>query len=310
MYLKLLLGAGLRLAVVGQSKVGTWVKTVSARTLCRGSGGGKSQSTQIITDNCARKEALLGTKMIDEWHAGKVSHVRKPKPVDFKIYCDESCHLEHDGNDAMVFGALCCDAPAVEPIVRAVKELRNRFVYHNEIKWSKLIAKQLPFYLELIDLFLGSGGLRFKATVVKNKSLLDHTQYNGGSHGTFYYKMAFYTLRDFLDKEKVYRIHLDYMDTQGNQRTQKLIEILGAAKPSVTISAQTIRSHESQLIQLCDLLIGAMSYSKRFDAQKRSATKARIIDHLENKLGRVLPDSTPPWEDKFNIFVFSPRKAA
>lgn len=247
--------------------------------------------------------------MIDEWHAGNVSHVREPKPVDFKIYCDESCHLEHDGNDAMVFGALCCDASTVEPIVRAIKELRKKFAYQTEIKWTKLIAKQLPFYLELVELFLGSGGLRFKATVVKNKNLLDHSQYNGDSHGTFYYKMAFYTLRDFLDKEKVYRIHLDYMDTQGTQRTQKLIQILGTVKTSATISAQTIRSHESQLIQLCDLLIGAMSYSKRFEVQNRSATKARIIAHLETKLGRSLLDSTPPWEEKFNIFVFSPRKS-
>ena len=176
------------------------------------------------------------------------------------------------------------------------------------MKWTKLIAKQLPFYLELIDLFLGLGGLRFKATVVKNKTLLDHTQYNEGSHGVFYYKIAFFTLRDFLEKEKVYRIHLDYMDTQGNVRAQKLIEILGTAKAASILSAQIIRSHESQLIQLCDLFIGALSYARLFTPDKRSATKAAIISHLERKLGHSLLNGTPPWEEKFNIFVFSPRK--
>ena len=247
--------------------------------------------------------------MIDEWHAGQVTHARTPHPVDFKIYCDESCHLEHDGNNVMVFGALRCDASAVEQAVRSIKELRSKFGYQTEVKWTKLIAKQLPFYLELIDLFLGAGGLRFKATVVINKGLLDHTQYNGGSHGTFYYKMAYYTLRDFLEKEKVCRIHLDYMDTQGNKRAQKLLEVLGNAKAAGILSAQIIRSHESQLIQLCDLFIGALAYARRFEAEKRTTTKSAIIGHLERQLGRSLLDGTPPWEEKFNIFVFSPRKA-
>ena len=209
----------------------------------------------------------------------------------------------------MVFGALHCEASTIVQAIRSIKELRSKFGYQTEVKWTKLIAKQLPFYLELIDLFLGTGGLRFKATVVINKGLLDHTQYNDGSHGTFYYKMAYYTLRDFLEKEKVYRIHLDYMDTQGNKRAQKLLEVLGNAKAAGILSAQIIRSHESQLIQLCDLFIGALAYARRFETEKRTATKSAIIDHLERKLGRSLLDGTPPWEDKFNIFVFSPRKA-
>ena len=65
--------------------------------------------------------------MIDEWNAGQVSHVRIPQPVDFKIYCDESCHLENDGINVMVFGALRCDSDSVEPATRAIKDLRKKF---------------------------------------------------------------------------------------------------------------------------------------------------------------------------------------
>jgi len=245
--------------------------------------------------------------MIEEWAAGQLVLARTPHAVDYKVYCDESCHLEHDGCDVMVFGALRADASAVEPAIRAIKELRAKFNYQTELKWTKLLRKQLPFYLELIDLFLANPALRFKATVVINKHLLDHTQYNEGSHGTFYYKMAFYTLRDFLEKDKAYRIHLDYMDTQGKARAQKLLEILGSAKAASVLSAQTVRSHESQLIQLCDILIGAMAYARRFPSEKRSEVKGAIVKHLEARLRRSLVLGTPPWEEKFNIFVFSPR---
>jgi uncharacterized protein DUF3800 len=245
--------------------------------------------------------------MIEEWAAGQLARAKKPHPVDYKIYCDESCHLEHDGCDVMVFGALRADAAAVEPAVRAIKELRSKYKYEIELKWTKLLQKQLPFYLELLDLFLANPCLRFKATVVINKHLLDHTQYNDGSHGVFYYKMAYYTLRDFLERDKSIRVHLDYMDTQGNSRAQKLLEVLGNARSAGVLSAQIIRSHESQLIQLCDILIGAMAYARRFPPEKRSKVKGSIVAHLEKHLGRALLVGTPPWEEKFNIFVFSPR---
>lgn len=247
--------------------------------------------------------------MIDEWWKGKLTKAATPHVLDYKIYCDESCHLEHDGSDVMVFGALRCKAVSVEETVRGIKSLRAKYEYQTEIKWTKLLKKQLPFYRDLLNLFLQSDALSFKATSVINKHLLDHTQYNQGSHGIFYYKMAFYTLRDFLKNPGAARIHFDYMDTQGKDRAQKLLEILSADGAACVLSAQIVRSGESQLIQLCDLLIGAISYARRFPRDQRSPVKGAIVDHLETYLGRDLINGTPPWEEKFNIFVFSPRRA-
>ncbi len=184
--------------------------------------------------------------MIDEWWNGKLTKARTPHALEYKIYCDESCHLEHDGGNVMVFGALRCKAAAVEETVRAIKGLRTQYEYQTEIKWTKLLKKQLPFYRDLLDLFLRSDALSFKATAVINKHLLDHTQYNQGSHGVFYYKMAFYTLRDFLKNRGAARIHFDYMDTQGKERAQKLLEILSTDGAAGILSAQIVRSGESQ----------------------------------------------------------------
>lgn len=63
------------------------------------------------------------------------------------------------------------------------------------------------------------------------------------------------------------------------------------------------------MIQLCDLLIGAISYARRYPLDQRSSVKGAIVDHLEARLGRDLINDTPPWEEKVNIFVFSPRCA-
>lgn len=231
-----------------------------------------------------------------------------PNLADFKIFCDESCHLQHDGSNIMVLGALCCRGADVISITRAIKSLRETHNYHTEIKWTKLVAKQWPFYQALLDLLLQSSALNFKAAVVLNKKLLDHEQYNDGSHGTFYYKMAFYALRDFISQGKAYRIYLDYMDTHGAIKAAKLAEVLkNDSLRAATLDVFIIRSYESQLIQLCDLLIGAVSYANRDDIDKSSKIKNQIVNYLEEKLCRSLAVGTPPWEEKFNLFMFSPR---
>ena len=87
----------------------------------------------------------------------------------YKLFCDESCHMENDSSNIMVLGSLFCPETHLEGIIRGIKALRHKHNYHNELKWTKLISKQFPFYKELIDLFFQSDSLRFKVTVVLNK---------------------------------------------------------------------------------------------------------------------------------------------
>lgn len=229
-------------------------------------------------------------------------------PSDYKIFCDESCHLDSDKASIMVFGAIYCPTQNTEEITRSIKALRAQFSYKNEIKWTKLISKQLPFYKSLIDLFFSNQNIRFKATVVLNKELLNHEKFNNGSHLNFYHKIAYFSLRDFLTPDKRYLIYFDYMNTQGNERALKLREILkNGLYGQVAISTQIIRSHESNLLQLCDLLIGAIGYANRTDIPKTSVIKNQIVSYIKEKSRRDLDVGTPPWEDKFNLFLFSPR---
>jgi len=227
----------------------------------------------------------------------------------YKIFCDESCHLENDPSNVMVLGALCCPESTVSLLNRKIKFLRHKHNYMTELKWTKLLSKQSAFYKDLLDLYLNAEELHFKATVVVNKNYLNHDEFNQGSHNNFYYKMFFYALRDFINSGSTYKIYLDYMDTHGRDKAVKLMEVLHNSNyGSAKTEAYIIRSHESQLIQLCDLLIGALSYANREDIDHESGIKNEIVAYLENKLCRPLIVGTPPWEDKFNIFRFSPRR--
>lgn len=209
----------------------------------------------------------------------------------------------------MALGALCCDAGKVEEIISNIKKLRATHNYNTEIKWTKLIQKQLPFYKDLIDLFANNNALKYKATIVQNKSNLDHDQFNDGSHGDFYYKMFFYALKSFLKSGQSYRIYMDYMDTLSSSKAEVLSDVLRSKMHgNINLGTHIIRSHESQLIQICDLLTGAIGYKNRTDIKKESVIKNEIINHIELRIGRSLNYGTPPWEEKLNIFMFSPRQ--
>lgn len=225
----------------------------------------------------------------------------------YKIFCDESCHLEHDGADIMVLGAIRCADEKATALNKHIKWLRHKYNYQTELKWTKLIAKQLDFYKALIDLLIDDPDVWFKATVVQHKERLSHEHFNEGSHNTFYYKMFYYTLRDFLVPDHEYRIYLDYMDTMGGAKTKKLCQVLKTeGREDLKVDSYIIHSYESQLIQLCDLVIGAVSYKNRSDIEHSSEIKTEIVGYIEKKLGHSLDYGTPPWERNFNIFRFAP----
>lgn len=61
------------------------------------------------------------------------------------IYCDESCHLEHDKAKAMLLGAISCSESEKSRIyseIRAIKE-RHSLSTWNEIKWTSVSPSKL-----------------------------------------------------------------------------------------------------------------------------------------------------------------------
>jgi hypothetical protein len=75
---------------------------------------------------------------------------------EINIYCDESCHLEHDSSNAMVIGAISCDKDIASEINKRIKSIKQKHhVYkYAEIKWVKVSKSKIEMYKELIDLFL------------------------------------------------------------------------------------------------------------------------------------------------------------
>ena len=227
---------------------------------------------------------------------------------EYKIFCDESNHLSSDKSNLMVIGAISVNSEKVEYINRYIKYLKHKHNAKNELKWTKLNNNKKDFYQELLEFFFLSRDLKFNAQIVLNKSILNHKQYNDNEADNFYYKMYYYTLLPFLEPKNQYNIFIDYKDTKGGERVKKLNEIIkNSFYGNIDTQFTIIHSHESQIMQLTDLLIGAISYKNRQDIAHLSEIKRFIIRMIEKFSGLSLDTSTPQWEEKFRLFRFYPR---
>ncbi len=218
------------------------------------------------------------------------------QPKTFNMYCDESTHLENDGMPYMIIGYVSSAWNQVKIHTQHIMMLREEHRYKGEIKWSKLSESNYPFYADLIDYFFATD-LNFRAVIV-NKSQIDNSRENF-TYNDFYFRMYYQLLHHKIDMENTYNIYLDVKDTCSYKKINTLKKILNYNYGNIR-NLQFIRSHESVLLQLADVLMGALNYHLR---DKLVVTaKIKLLDKIKHHTKRPLDYSTPKGVNKFNLF--------
>jgi hypothetical protein len=225
----------------------------------------------------------------------------------YNIYCDESGHLENDLEKVMVLGAMWCPQEKSREISVRIREIKNRHGLKAdfEIKWTKVSPAKKQFYLDVMDYFFDDDDLHFRALIVPDKSKLRHEDH-GQTHDDWYYKMYFDMLKVILSPSAKYRIYLDIKDTRSAAKIAKLHEVLCNSlydfSRAIVERVQTVRSHEVELLQVADLLIGATAYVNK--ERSGNAGKEALIARMKERSGYALTITTLLREDKVNLFLW------
>ena len=221
------------------------------------------------------------------------------------LYCDESCHLEHDKEKVMVIGGIRCSKNIRKRICQDILSIKTEYGISKtgEIKWNKVSPCNLEFYKKLIDYFFQNEELAFRAVII-DKTKLCHEHFNQ-SHDEFYYKMYYQCLAGLIDTKAENYIYLDKKDTKGTYRIQRLRFYLAQRThdfdSSIIKRIQCANSIDLPILQLADLLIGAIGYKNR-DITNRSQAKVDLVDYIIEKSQYSLSKSTLLSENKFNLF--------
>ncbi|MCH7499998.1 MAG: DUF3800 domain-containing protein [Nitrospinae bacterium] len=227
----------------------------------------------------------------------------------FNIYCDESCHLENDNQKVMVLGAAWCPLDKAREIANRLHEIKAR---HNlnpkfEVKWTKVSSAKIQFYLDWMDYFFDDDDLHFRALIIPDKTKLRHKDFENQDHDTWYYKMYFNMLKVIFGPTDQYRIYLDIKDTRGASKVKKLEDVLCNNlydfSRDIIKRLQLVHSHELEILQLADLLIGTVSYANR--KLKDNKGKVQLVERMKERSGYSLEKTTLYREGKLNLLSWN-----
>lgn len=115
----------------------------------------------------------------------------------------------------------------------------------------------------------------------------------------------YYQLLNFrIDTLDHYNVYLDIKDTLSAIKVRRLKDILNV-KLGTFRNIQNIRSNESTLLQLCDFIMGAISYENN-DTRHANDAKKAVIERIR-KHSHETDLSHTNYNSKLNLFFIELR---
>ena len=210
----------------------------------------------------------------------------------YNIYCDESTHLENDGQPYMIYGYVSIPYNEMALAKKQIREIKQKHGYEGELKWTNISDKTFALYNEIVDYFFMTN-MKFRAVIV-DKSEIDNTRAEY-SYNDFYFRM--------------YNVYFDIKDTCSQRKLHKLAEIL--KYNSAIRDFNFVKSHQVHFIQLADILMGAINYHLRIQRgtiEGKVRAKRLIVEKIKKQTNLSLLCTTPLKNKKFNLFFINLQK--
>jgi hypothetical protein len=225
--------------------------------------------------------------------------------MNIDVYCDEAYpdlfSSKNPQAQYLFIGSVWLKSKDRDRFKADIHQIRNKHKIGGEFKWTKISSAKIDFYKDLLAWFYKQREeLRFRCIAVDYKQV-DLIKYHQSDQELGFYKFYYQMLHQWICDGNEYQIFCDYKQNRLSDRLHTLMNCLSNASLAATIkNVQTIRSRESVLIQLTDVLLGiaAARYNKRLS---KTSVKNEIVEYLETLLGRRISHTTRA-EKKFNLF--------
>ena len=178
-----------------------------------------------------------------------------------------------------------------EKIFSDLRNLKNEYFTNSkyETKWVKVSKSKSDYYKKLIDYFFDNDDIKIRILVAKSKDKLDNEKYNNGDYQTWYYKMYYYLLDRFVYSNYNYYMLYDEKDKFTTYRMNEVRKIIIDKKSfnnkeNFDFKIKQINSKESELMQLLDVIMGAIGY------KSRGKTISRNVIHTDDGISVKMPN--------------------
>ena len=223
--------------------------------------------------------------------------------MEYNVYCDESCHLVSNDSKFMLIGAVYCPKNKVKKVNDYIGHLKENYNLSDriELKWNKIDKKTERLYMDIINYFFNNDDLKFRVIVI-DKTKLNHDKYNQ-TENEFYHKAYYNMLKYIIVPGNSYNIYPDIKDTNSYYNHQIMLEYLrikiNETNKKTIKKVQPIRSYEASILQINDILIGALSYYYR--NLSGNIVKQNIINEIRKMYQNDFDVTSYYSNTKFNI---------
>ena len=228
--------------------------------------------------------------------------------MKYEIYCDESCWealYDKQSHKYASIGGVWIPAERRQIVKGLIAELKAKYGLYGEMKWNHICPKSVEMYKDLVNMFFDDDQMRFRAICIK-ASEVNHERFNAGNGELGFYKFYFQLIHHWMLMGNSYQVFVDFKTNGYRHRVKELGTILNHASTAELTQIQALPSDESVLIQLADVLTGAVSSA--FNSNKlMSDSKQSIRELIESRLGHGIM-GTWASEPKFNVFNINLRK--
>ena len=212
--------------------------------------------------------------------------------MDLIFYCDESCHIQFDHVEYMSLVTVFCSKSRTKNINRDIRKIKEKYRIdtNQELKWTKISNSNLQLYKEIINYISEKTYIRVRAVLAKKRSV-DEFKLRNKTYDQWYHSIYYYLLKhplDLITEAKVEFddcfLFIDKKDIYTNENINILANYLNRHFAYIhNFIPKAVESHEHQLVQVADIIAGALTYRKRFP--QSNTPKNELCNFIEEKLG-------------------------
>jgi len=228
-----------------------------------------------------------------------------------EIYCDESRQdllvSKNPSHNFALIGSLWMSEATRLKLTKQIQILRTQHDVWGEIKWSKVSQSKIEFYKSIIDLFLNTQNMPYFRCICIDSRKVDNGLFNGGDGELGFYKFYYQVLYHWIDKHPITcRVFCDVKENRVKDRLKTLYKVLQNTSNGTVTAVQALRSSDTPMLQICDLLLGMASARLNRSVSAGSA-KYELITYFEKSIGSKI-SATCQSEHKFNVFCIKLRE--
>jgi len=224
----------------------------------------------------------------------------------------------------MVLGGILIPAENIFNFEATMLKYREEQNMRSELKWSKVTNQKYHEYRRFVDYFFAlnnTDNLYFRSVVIDNHQV-NHHKFNQGNKELGFYKFYYQLLLHcfgmpfFKEGEQTrFVVHPDHRNSDYKLNDLRLILNRGMSKKlgyevSPFVSIEPKDSKHAELVQINDIILGAIGFQKngyQLLAESRKA-KIELAEYIAERAGLInLCNNTVRKANRFTIWNFQLR---